>query len=212
MPTAGAVVCLLLPQVCRLFDLFLATHPLMPLYVGAAAMHSQRQQLLAAEEMPMLHSKLVNLSVTKMATADQLAIQVEVSLSFGSGTLAECSMFVPGLQEQPNLCASRFAATFADTPPAASSVIFCVCDLCVCRPSSSTSVPRQSPSSCRGSCCCSSASHHGWSCGAAHGTTPSPKWLVLACGRSGASRPLCNTSPGCPCQVGRPAHTLPALS
>jgi hypothetical protein len=56
--------------------LFLATHPLMPLYVGAAAMHSQRQQLLAAEEMPILHSKLVNLCVTKMATADQLAIQV----------------------------------------------------------------------------------------------------------------------------------------
>jgi hypothetical protein len=48
----------------------------MPLYVGAAAMHSQRQQLLAAEEMPILHSKLVNLCVTKMATADQLAIQV----------------------------------------------------------------------------------------------------------------------------------------
>lgn len=62
-------------EVCRLFDLFLATHPLMPLYVGAAAMHSQRQQLLAAEEMPILHSKLVNLCVTKMATADQLAIQ-----------------------------------------------------------------------------------------------------------------------------------------
>lgn len=62
-------------EVCRLFDLFLATHPLMPLYVGAAAMHTQRQQLLAAEEMPVLHSKLVNLSVTKMATADQLAIQ-----------------------------------------------------------------------------------------------------------------------------------------
>ena len=67
---------LLTLQVCRLFDLFLATHPLMPLYVGAAAMHSQRQQLLAAEEMPMLHSKLVNLSITKMATADELAIQV----------------------------------------------------------------------------------------------------------------------------------------
>lgn len=63
-------------QVCRLFDLFMATHPLMPLYVGAAAMQSQRQQLLAAEEMPMLHSQLVNLSVTRMATADQLAIQV----------------------------------------------------------------------------------------------------------------------------------------
>lgn len=73
-------------QVCRLFDLFLATHPLMPLYVGAAAMHSQRQQLLAADEMPILHSKLVNLSVTKMATADQLAIQVGAAVLFrGSG-------------------------------------------------------------------------------------------------------------------------------
>uniref|UniRef100_A0A383V4E2 Rab-GAP TBC domain-containing protein n=1 Tax=Tetradesmus obliquus TaxID=3088 RepID=A0A383V4E2_TETOB len=62
-------------EVCRLFDLFLATHPLMPLYVGAVAMHSQRSQLLAAEEMPMLHSKLVNLAITKRATADQLAVQ-----------------------------------------------------------------------------------------------------------------------------------------
>jgi hypothetical protein len=65
-------------QVCRLFDLFLATHPLMPLYVGAVAMHSQRSQLLAAEEMPMLHSKLVNLAITKRATADQLAVQVRL--------------------------------------------------------------------------------------------------------------------------------------
>jgi hypothetical protein len=65
-----------LEQVCRLFDLFMATHPLMPLYVGAAAMHSQRAQLLAAEEMPVLHSKLVNMSATRALTADQLAIQV----------------------------------------------------------------------------------------------------------------------------------------
>lgn len=27
-----------LPQIARLFDLFMASHPLMPLYVGAAAM------------------------------------------------------------------------------------------------------------------------------------------------------------------------------
>jgi hypothetical protein len=71
---------LLLLQVCRLFDLFLATHPLMPLYVGAVAMHSQRSQLLAAEEMPMLHSSLVNLAITKRATADQLAVQVRLLL------------------------------------------------------------------------------------------------------------------------------------
>eukprot|EP00878_Enallax_costatus_P023039 GHUV01024489.1.p1 GENE.GHUV01024489.1~~GHUV01024489.1.p1 ORF type:complete len:314 (+),score=101.63 GHUV01024489.1:978-1919(+) len=62
-------------EVCRLFDLFLATHPLMPLYVGAAAMRTQRQQLLAADEMPVLHSRLVNLSITKRASADQLAVQ-----------------------------------------------------------------------------------------------------------------------------------------
>jgi hypothetical protein len=68
---------MLLLQVCRLFDLFLATHPLMPLYVGAVAMHSQRSQLLAAEEMPMLHSRLVNLAITKRATADELAMQVK---------------------------------------------------------------------------------------------------------------------------------------
>lgn len=49
---------------------------MMPLYVGAAAMRTQRQQLLAADEMPVLHSKLVNLSITKRASADQLAVQV----------------------------------------------------------------------------------------------------------------------------------------
>lgn len=81
-PTLPVRVCsraaAVLVQVCRLFDLFLATHPLMPLYVGAVAMHSQRSQLLAAEEMPMLHSKLVNLAITKRATADQLAVQVRL--------------------------------------------------------------------------------------------------------------------------------------
>lgn len=63
-------------QVCRLFDLFLSTHPLMPLYVGAVAMASQRAALLAADEMPVLHSKLVNMRITKRASADQLAVQV----------------------------------------------------------------------------------------------------------------------------------------
>lgn len=87
----GARCCGMPVQVCRLFDLFLATHPLMPLYVGAAAMHSQRQQLLAADEMPILHSKLVNLSVTKMATADQLAIQVRQSLWAASEKLMGCA-------------------------------------------------------------------------------------------------------------------------
>lgn len=60
----------------RLFDLFLASHPLMPLYVGAAAMRSQRATLLACEEMPELHSALMKLNITRAATIDELAQQV----------------------------------------------------------------------------------------------------------------------------------------
>jgi hypothetical protein len=63
-------------QVARLFDLFLSSHPLMPLYAGAVAMHSQRQKLLSSEDMPSLHSALVNLAITKALTPDQLAKQV----------------------------------------------------------------------------------------------------------------------------------------
>lgn len=35
-----------LPQIARLFDLFLSSHPLMPLYVAAVAIKGQRQQIL----------------------------------------------------------------------------------------------------------------------------------------------------------------------
>lgn len=63
----------------RLFDLFLATHPLMPLYVGAAAMRGQRRALLAAGRgdggMPALHSALTNLDVLSGTSADRLACE-----------------------------------------------------------------------------------------------------------------------------------------
>jgi hypothetical protein len=62
--------------VARLFDVFIAHHPLLPLYVGAVAMRSQRGRLLEAEDMPTLHSMLVNLDVTKALTVDQLVKQV----------------------------------------------------------------------------------------------------------------------------------------
>ena len=58
----------------------------MPLYVGAVAMHSQRQKLLAAEDMPSLHSALVNLAVTKALTPDQLARQVSQLTPRGCST------------------------------------------------------------------------------------------------------------------------------
>jgi len=53
----------------RLFDLFLSSHPSMPLYVGAAAMRANRAALLRAaregeaegEAMPRLHTALVNM-------------------------------------------------------------------------------------------------------------------------------------------------------
>ncbi len=65
-----------LNECARLFDLFLASHPMMPLYVGAVAMRSQAQALLGCEEMPELHSKLVNLDITHCLSADALASQV----------------------------------------------------------------------------------------------------------------------------------------
>lgn len=78
-----------LDAAARLFDLFLAVHPLMPLYVGAAAMHSQQGALLAAGRgeggMPELHSALNNLDVTKVLDADQLACKVGLGLWGGVG-------------------------------------------------------------------------------------------------------------------------------
>lgn len=47
----------------RLYDFFLSSHPLMPLYLGAVAMRSQRSALLNCKEMPELHSALMNLKL-----------------------------------------------------------------------------------------------------------------------------------------------------
>ncbi len=47
----------------RLFDFFVASHPLMPLYLGAVAMRHQRQALLAVGDMPELHSALTNMKL-----------------------------------------------------------------------------------------------------------------------------------------------------
>ncbi|GBF99171.1 hypothetical protein Rsub_11616 [Raphidocelis subcapitata] len=66
-----------LAPAARLFDLFLAVHPLMPLYVGAVAMRSQRAALLEAGRgeggMPGLHTALNNLDVVRAMSADALA-------------------------------------------------------------------------------------------------------------------------------------------
>jgi len=53
---------------CRLFDLFLAGHPMLPLYVGAAAIVRHRARVLkicAEGEMAEVHSFLVNLDITR---------------------------------------------------------------------------------------------------------------------------------------------------
>jgi hypothetical protein len=63
-----------LKSAARLFDLFMASHPLMPLYVGAVVMHSHREALLEPGlEMPELHSMLAKVQPFEHLTADQLA-------------------------------------------------------------------------------------------------------------------------------------------
>jgi len=62
-------------EVCRLFDFFLATHPLMPLYAGAVSMHAARAELLEAKEMSELHKSLVNLRVIHYLTVDEIILQ-----------------------------------------------------------------------------------------------------------------------------------------
>ena len=58
----------------RLFDLFLATHPLMPLYIGAAAITAKREALLALEpDMPVVHQFLSRMDVCLAAPVAQLA-------------------------------------------------------------------------------------------------------------------------------------------
>ena len=65
-----------LPAASRLFDLFLASHPLMPLYIGAAAIVAQREAVLALEpEMPLVHQHLSRMDVCLAAPVGQLARQ-----------------------------------------------------------------------------------------------------------------------------------------
>ena len=64
-----------LSDAARLFDLFLSSHPLMPLYVGAVAMRAHRKRLLTCEDMPELHSMLSNLLITSVLSPDDLAVQ-----------------------------------------------------------------------------------------------------------------------------------------
>ncbi|GAX81941.1 hypothetical protein CEUSTIGMA_g9369.t1 [Chlamydomonas eustigma] len=48
----------------RLFDFFLASHPLMPLYLGVSAMQAMRQPLLACMEMHEAHALLSHIDIT----------------------------------------------------------------------------------------------------------------------------------------------------
>jgi len=58
----------------RLFDLFISSSPLMPLYVGIAAMMQQRAVVLALPcEAPEVHQFLSRLNVLEVLTADELA-------------------------------------------------------------------------------------------------------------------------------------------
>lgn len=59
--------------IARFFDLFLASHPLMPLYVYTAGMLAVRDDILARDEMEDVHTYLVNLDMTALGlTVDEL--------------------------------------------------------------------------------------------------------------------------------------------
>ncbi|KAK9844193.1 hypothetical protein WJX81_007703 [Elliptochloris bilobata] len=63
-----------LPTAARLFDAFLASHPLLPLYAAAAAMKAARKALLAEEDGAELHRALTRLDVLgAVGGADELA-------------------------------------------------------------------------------------------------------------------------------------------
>ncbi|GAB4820014.1 hypothetical protein N2152v2_007060 [Parachlorella kessleri] len=64
-------------QITRLFDLFLASHPLMPLYVAAVAMRANREQLLSCHDPADLHHALSNMPILGPGrpSADELAQQ-----------------------------------------------------------------------------------------------------------------------------------------
>mmetsp|Transcript_19506 Transcript_19506/g.54266 ORF Transcript_19506/g.54266 Transcript_19506/m.54266 type:complete len:415 (+) Transcript_19506:333-1577(+) len=64
-----------LPAACRLFDLFFASHPLMPLYVATVSMSHGRQSIMECgeDDFPGVHSSLKNLDIFSLISADQLA-------------------------------------------------------------------------------------------------------------------------------------------
>eukprot|EP00798_Chlamydomonas_sp_ICE-L_P029675 gene29675-5089_t len=65
-----------LDEAARLFDLFLSSHPLMPLYLGAVAVRSHRSELLACDnEMPELHTRIVKMHLTRHLSVDTLVVQ-----------------------------------------------------------------------------------------------------------------------------------------
>eukprot|EP01024_Parvocaulis_polyphysoides_P005463 TRINITY_DN113692_c0_g1_i1.p2 TRINITY_DN113692_c0_g1~~TRINITY_DN113692_c0_g1_i1.p2 ORF type:complete len:179 (+),score=31.58 TRINITY_DN113692_c0_g1_i1:74-610(+) len=59
--------------VARLFDLFLASHPLMPIYVGVVAMTKKQTEIFVHDEMPETHNLLNNLDPSKFIDANDLA-------------------------------------------------------------------------------------------------------------------------------------------
>lgn len=64
-----------LPDVTRLFDLFFSSHPMMPLYVGAAGIATARRELIGLEEMCEMHSALVNLKIQKYISTNDLILK-----------------------------------------------------------------------------------------------------------------------------------------
>eukprot|EP00210_Caulerpa_lentillifera_P005148 g4920.t1 len=62
-------------EACRLFDFFLASHPMMPLYIGAAGMQAAKTDLLKLSEMSEMHNALVNLKVNCYSTTDEVILK-----------------------------------------------------------------------------------------------------------------------------------------
>lgn len=72
-----------LEPAARLFDLFMASHPLMPLYVGVVAMKAAREQLLAVggDDPAEVHSALSKLSILGILSTEQLCQEAVMLMS-----------------------------------------------------------------------------------------------------------------------------------
>ena len=64
----------------RLFDFFMASHPLMPLYVAVVNMHMHRDYLVRFKDMPELHSALTKLPFPSHPRKVQQLIQAAMHL------------------------------------------------------------------------------------------------------------------------------------